>query len=482
MPNRDRQPSLAVATLASPRGSRTAVWLLVLGAILALGSTAGALAPKALAYDLPDLPDLPQAPVPYLLGGQATVVFQVHPNFHSPYQGTNSFTPQAENAISQSYTLYTGVRLLPWLELYGDPEMVRGRGLSDALGIAGFTNGEVIRNPAIGTAPYLARVFLRANIPLAEGSEDVPTGELQVEGTRPTHRLTVTFGVLATNDLFDTNRYANSARTQFLNWALITDPAYDFAADTRGYTRGLALEWAIPDFALKAGVFQMPTVANGVDLDWDLGKANGAQIEADLRHEIWEGHATVLRLFSYLNHANMGDYRLAVAQAQASGTTPDIAATRVPGRAKYGFGLNFEQPLADAGETGLFGRLGWNDGATESFAFTECEASLSVGAQVAGATWRREDDRVGIAFVANGLDDRHAEYLGAGGLGFLLGDGRLNHGSEMITEVYYALHLLSWFTVSADYQFVEHPGYNRDRGPVSVFSLRGHIEGLTSVL
>lgn len=421
--------------------------------------------------------ELPAAPLPYLAGGQATAIWQYHPTFRSPYQGTNSFTPQAEDAISQSYTLYTGVRLFPWLDLYLDPEMTRGRGLSDALGIAGFPNGEVIRNPAIGQDPYVARVFLRATVPLDDAVESVDTGELQIAGTRPTHRLTFTFGVLATNDLFDTNRYAGNARTQFMNWALITNPAYDFAANTRGYTRGIAGEWAIPDFALRAGVFQMPTVANGADLDWDLAHANGAQLEGEVHRELLSGRPTVLRVFSYINHANMGDYHLSLGLAQQQGGVPDITATRQPGRVKYGFGLNLEQPLGDGGDTGLFARLGWNDGATESFAFTECEASLSTGVQIAGTTWHRDGDRLGMAFVFNGLDTRHADYLAAGGLGFILGDGRLNRGAEMIAEIYYALRLLSWFTISVDYQLIGDPGYNVDRGPVSVVSLRGHIEG-----
>ena len=426
--------------------------------------------------DAIDWPSLPLAPIPYLVGGQATAVWQYKPSFHSPYQGAHSLKPGTEDAISQSYTLYTGIRPWPWLEIYADPEMVRGAGISDALGLAGYTNGEVIRNPAIGMDPYLARFFLRATLALGDDMESLGTDQLQIGGDFPLQRLSLIFGILATNDLFDTNRYANNARTQFLNWALITDVAYDFAADTRGYSRGIALEWAMPYVEVRAGVFQMPKVANGLNLAADLVNNQGEQIEVDVPYELLSGKPLVFRALFYGNHAHMGNYNAAIALGRETGQTPDITQTRTTGAVKYGFGINFEQPLADDGETGLFGRAGWNNGATESFAFTEADRTVSIGAQISGDSWYRPYDRIGIGFVANGLSDPHADYLAAGGLGFILGDGRLNRGAEIITEVYYSLRLLSWFAVSVDYQFIKNPGYNRDRGPVSVVSLRGHMQ------
>jgi high affinity Mn2+ porin len=421
-------------------------------------------------------PPLPLAPVPYLLGGQATVVWQWKPAFHSPYQGAHSLQPQTEDALSQTYTLYTAIRPLPWLEIYADPEMVRGSGISNALGLAGYTNGEVIRNPDIGMDPYLARLFLRATVPLGDDIDQRDSDQLQIAGEFPRQRLTLIFGILATNDIFDTNRYANNARTQFLNWSLITDVAYDFAADTRGYSRGVVIEWAAPMIEIRAGAFQMPTVANGLTLAGDLLNNNGAQIEADVPLELLSGRPLLFRALFYANHADMGNYRAAIALGRQTGQTPDITATRTTGALKYGFGLNFEQPLADDGETGLFGRAGWNDGATESFAFTEADRTVSFGAQIAGNAWWRPADRVGIAIVGNALSDPHADYLAAGGLGFILGDGRLHRGWEVITEAYYSFQLLRWFAISLDYQFIKNPGYNQDRGPVSVLSLRGHMQ------
>ena len=217
-----------------------------------------------------DTLQLPAGPLPYIVGGQSTVVWQHLPAFRSPYLGAKSFRPGPEDAVSHSYTLYTGVRLQPWLDLYVDPEMVRGEGIGGGFGLAGYTNGEVIRNPQAGESPYLARAFLRATIPFAPESEPTEPGLLTIGGSQPTRRLVLTGGVLSAGDIFDTNRYANSTRTQFLNWSFINNTAWDFTADTRGYTRGGAVEWIEPGWAARLGAFQMPTVANGIDLDGDL--------------------------------------------------------------------------------------------------------------------------------------------------------------------------------------------------------------------
>src|SRR5438105_3703650 len=303
---------------------------------------------------------------PYVVGGQVTVVWQHQPAFRSPYQGPHSLRPRAEDAVSHSYTLYTGLRLLPWLDLYVDPELIRGDGISGGVGLAGYTNGGVIRNPEAGQSPYLARAFLRATIALAGPSEEQGPDLLQVTGPVPTRRVVLTGGVLAAADIFDTNRYANSTRTQFLNWSFINDTAWDFAADTRGYTRGGAVEWIEDDWAVRLGSFQMPTVANGLDLDGDLLEAHGDQLEVEAHPPILPGRRTVVRVMAYANHARMGDYRDALALGARAGGTPDVTRTRRAGRVKYGFGLNVEQPLTEDGATGFFGRAGWNDGATET--------------------------------------------------------------------------------------------------------------------
>jgi carbohydrate-selective porin OprB len=300
----------------------------------------------------------------------------------------------------------------------------------------------------------------------------------QLAGKRPAQRLVVTAGKLSTADIFDVSSYANNTRTQFMNWALINNAAYDWAADTRGYAHGLALEWITPRWAARLGSFQMPKIANGPNLSNDLIHNRGDQAEAELHPHLIgaERAAAIMRLLAYRNVAHMGIYRDSVDLARRTGATPSITATERTGAAKYGFGLNIEQPLMDDGATGIFGRFGWNDGATETFAFTECDQTISLGGQLSGAWWHRSRDRLGLGLVQNDLSGPHRAYLAAGGLGFILGDGRLNYGPEQILELYYAFQPFEIVAFSVDYQFINHPGYNRDRGPVSVLSLRLHLE------
>jgi len=423
--------------------------------------------------------DLPAAPIPYTVGGQTTVVWQYHPRFHSPYEGAFSLHHARENAVSHSYDLYVGLRPLPWLELYVNPEMVRGGGVGGGIGLAGYTNGEVIRNPDAGQDPFLGRAFLRATLPLGDERTPVVDDLLQVGGERPARRLVLTGGVLGTTDLFDVNRYADSTRTQFLNWSFIANPAYDFAADTRGFSRGVALECIADDaWAVRLGIFQMPAVANGLDLDGDLAHAHGDQAELELHPSLLADRPTVLRVLGYGNHARMGDYRQALALAADEGATPDVTRTRRRDRLKYGVTLNLEQPISADGATGLFARAGWNDGHTETFAYTEADWTASLGAQIGGALWHRDPDDIGVAAAANGLSDPHADYLAAGGTGFELGDGRLRYRPEAIVELYYLLKPFPFVGLTADYQLVVDPGSNAERGPVSVIGVRLHLEGV----
>jgi hypothetical protein len=413
----------------------------------------------------------------YHVGGQATFIEQFLFPFTSPYSGPHSLPSEHEERLSQTYTLYLGARPLSSLELFLDPEMARGKAIGESLGLAGITNGDVIRNPAIGQDPYLARYFARWSIDAGGEREHVEASDHQVAGYRSTERVVFSAGKLATTDIFDVNSYANNTRTQFMNWSLINNTAYDYAADTRGYSHGIAVEWVHPDWALRAGSFQMPTTANGPDLSTDIAHSRGDQIEGEYHAHLWSGDSSplIVRLLGFRNLADMGSYRAALSQAQATGTTPDITAVRQPGAVKYGFGLNLEQALADEGATGLFMRLGWSDGATESFAFTESDRSLSIGTQIGGVHWSRPDDRLGIAFAVNGLSAPHRDYLAAGGLGFLLGDGKLNYATEQIFESYYAWQFCPFAIGSLDVQLVNNPGYNSDRGPVTVLSLRLHV-------
>jgi hypothetical protein len=414
----------------------------------------------------------------FLIGAQATFIEQYLAGFHSPYSGSNSLQSVPQGRLSDTYTLFLGARLGPEVEAYVDPETFEGGGISGAVGLAGYTNGDVVRQGAMGQSPtYIARGFVRWTLPTGSGTEHIDKGENQMAGDRPTHRFVFTGGKLADNDLFDVNTYANTTRTQFMNWALINDAAYDYAADTRGYTYGVAGEWIQPTWAARVGSFAMPRVANGIDLDPHIGRSRGDQVELEYHTAlIGRKPGGIARLLVYRNLADMGTYAQAIALAEQTDTTPDITATRQNATAKVGVGLNFEQPLGDDGDTGVFGRFGMNDGRTESFAYTEADDHVSLGGQLSGKKWKLPQDHLGVALVSDGLSRSHREYLADGGLGFILGDGRLSYAREDILETYYQRQLGKYVSVALDCQFIANPGYNSDRGPVSVVSARLHAE------
>ena len=334
---------------------------------------------------------------------------------------------------------------------------------------------------------YIARQYVRLMLPLTPGTTHVDAAQDQLAGFEANTRLEFKFGALAASDDFDHNRYAGSTRTQFMNWSLWDNTAWDYAADTRGYTYGAVFGFVSPRWSLKYGAYLMPSKANGQALENAPKRARGDNLELTLSPA---ESGTVIRLLAYRNLARMGDYRDAVRMAAETGRTPDIVADDQEGRHKYGFGVNVEQPLADDGETGVFARVGWNDGNTESFAFTEVDRLFSVGGQVAGSHWNRAEDRIGTAVAVQGLSDPHRDYLAAGGSGFLLGDGRLDYAREQILEVYYRAQL-PWplndrapvfqkyplkLQVTPDFQYVRNPAYNHDRGPVKFWAVRFHLE------
>jgi high affinity Mn2+ porin len=400
---------------------------------------------------------------------QATLVTQAHPPFHSPYVGPHSLLPEEPSATSMTGTLFLAARLWHGGELVFDPEVAGGRGLSGTLGVAGFPNGEITRVGVPEPTPYFARLYFRQWCGFGGEEEKVEDAPNQIPGARDVDRLTLTVGKLAATDVADDNRYSHDPRTQFLNWSLMYNGAWDYPANVRGYTYGAALELNRKDWALRYGVFAEPTVANGTALDPHIDNANGHVLELEERFRV-EDHPGKLRLLAYLNHAHMGNYREALALMPVD---PDITLTRAY-RIKYGFGLSFEQELTK--ELGLFARLGWNDGQSESWAFTEIDRTALVGLLLAGRCWCRPDDQLGAAIVVNGISDAHRDYLAAGGLGFILGDGRLNYGPEEILELFYSLALRKGIYVTVDFQGVNHPAYNRDRGPVGVTALRVHAE------
>jgi hypothetical protein len=408
---------------------------------------------------------LPHPDARWWLSGQLNLVAQFHPGFPAAYSGPNSLPTPAEGALSFVASVYGALAVGPTTEVLLHVESAGGNGLGGALGVAGFTNLDVVRNPTLGAAPYLARAELHQVIPLSSEWVDVERGPFRAFSRLPVRRLEIHAGKLGTVDFFDVNEVGGDSHFGFLNWAVDNAGAYDYAADTRGYTIGAVVEYISPEVIVRYGEMLMPTVANGIDYDTDWPTARGEQLELELH---WA--TGVVRVLGFLNHANMGSYAEAIdAFRSGQDAQPDITAHRMPGRVKGGAELNVLQELGEA--VRVFGRFSWNDGATESFAYTEIDDSFELGFDVRRGRWRG-----GMAVATNGLSKDHRTYLALGGQGFLLGDGALDYGRENIVEAFGTVRAWRGVFPALDVQVVQNPGYNRARGPVVVGSVRLHLE------
>ncbi len=453
--------------------------LLVIAAAFVAGC-AWAQAPT-ISQPQPDQSDDPSTVFPhshtsrFYIGGQFNTIYQGHPAFRARYSGPQSLRPQGEAKDSRTFTLYTGVQLTSTTEVLFHGESAGGRGIGDALGLAGFTNLDVVRNPALGAKPYLARLMVHQVVPLGKETEESDRNPLSLFTQLPVRRLEIRFGKFSLADFFDQNGVGSDSHLQFLNWTIDNSGAYDYAADTRGYTEGLYLEFHDRLWSFRFAETLMPTVANGLKLERDIAQARGENFEFELRPELVRNRKTTVRLLSFVNHAFMGSYAQAIRE-YLSGVTPmpDVTATRRQGTVKYGFGLNLEQEITT--DIRAFCRTGWNEGQHESFVYTEVNQTVSCGGDVRGTRWRRRNDKLGVALVSNAISAVHQEYLRLGGVGFLLGDGGLNYGRETAVESYYNVHLWRGIFAAADLQHITNPGYNRDRGPVWVPSLRLHVD------
>jgi len=410
----------------------------------------------------------------FWVSGQMNFIFQAHPEFPSKYSGTNSLRSFGQSATSRVLTLYTGWQITPSDELLFDMEEAGGRGISDGLGLAGFTNLDVVRNPTLGKAPYMARVMYHHIFALSGEHIAAERNPLSLATQLPARRLEFRIGKFSAADYFDLNSVASDSHLQFMNWTVDNNGAYDYAANTRGYTYGAILDYEERNWGVRFGEMLMPKVANGENLDAEVARARAENVEFELRPRLLKDRKTAFRALSYVNHGNMGDYRQAIALAQGTGAPPVIENTRRQGTIKYGFGFNAEQELTR--DLRLGARWGWNEGRHESFAYTEVDSTVELCADYTGRSWKRSLDKVGLAFVSNGISKDHQEYLRLGGLGFLLGDGNLNYGRENIVEFYYTAHLWRGIFASFDLQHINNPGYNRDRGPVLVPALRLHLD------
>jgi high affinity Mn2+ porin len=454
--------------------------LLLVGTSLLPGEDTTAPPAPASARPEPIPAPAPSAPAPLppedqelatTLRAQGTVIIQKHNDFHSPYAGANSVPADEGRKTSFTGTLFAGVRLGPDTEVYLDPEVAGGEGFGGVIGIAGFPNGDIARVGTSSPEPYVARLFLRQTLNLAADREVVADGVNQVAMRRSRDRLVLSVGKVSASDAFDNNAYSHDPRTQFMNWSLMSNGAWDYAADSRGYTVGGILEYFHHDFALRYAMFQLPSESNGAVLDSHIRRALEYVAEGE-QHWAIASRPGALRLLVFDNREHMGSYRKAL-ELTPSGGTPDITAARSDS-AKYGFGVNMEQALT--ADLGAFARFGWNDGHTETWAFAEIDRTLSAGVQLQGARWRRPLDVIGVAAVANGISRSHQDYLAAGGEGFFLGDGRLHYGFEKIIEAYYAVQMDKNLTITPDLQYIDNPAYNRDRGPIEVWGIRAHAD------
>jgi high affinity Mn2+ porin len=401
---------------------------------------------------------------------QSTFVEQYAPSFRSPYVGANSLTPN-QGRETWDLTFYAAMRLWEGAELWFSPEVDQGFGLSDTLGVAGFPSAEAYK---LGFAYPYARVphlFIRQTIDLGGDSQKIEPGLTQLAGSHAADRLVITVGKLAVTDIFDNNRYAHDPRNDFLNWAIADTGTFDYAADAWGYTYGGAIEWYQGDWTVRAGLFDLSVVPNSTDLDARFSQFQWVG-EIERRYKLRDRDGKVA-VTGFLSRGRMGSFADAIQLALATGAPANIAAVRQYS-SRGGVSVNWEQEISDA--LGVFARAGWANGNIEPYEFSDIDRTVAAGFQLNGKQWGRPNDTVGFAGVMNGISSVHREFLNLGGLGILVGDGMLPHyGPEQIFETYYNLPLFSW-RVTLDYQFIDHPAYNADRGPASVITTRFHTQ------
>jgi high affinity Mn2+ porin len=414
----------------------------------------------------------PIAPDNWNIHGQFTLIGQGYPAFHSPYEGPQSLGGSSQFKNTTTATAFIGVR--PWQngEIYVDPELMQGFGLSDTFGLAGFPNGEAQKSNFPMGRFNIARAYLRQTFGLGGERESIADGPNQLGGEQDISRFTITAGKMSVIDFFDNNVFSHDPRRDFLNWNMYCCGSYDLTMDKVGYTWGAFAEINQMYWAFRAGYFLVPTVSNVNTFDSHIPDHGEYIGELELRYSLFSQPGK-LRLMGWANSANAGSYAEAVALPLTSPNYPDITLTRKV-RTNYGFVVNLEQSLTS--DLGLFARASWGAGQTEKIGWTDCDKSLSLGAVLKGSSWSRPDDKIGIGGVIEGLSPEARAYFAAGGLGILIGDGQLNYRNEKVLEAYYSYSLNQWVTLTFDYQFITNPAYNADRGPVSIFTSRFHAE------
>lgn len=410
---------------------------------------------------------------------QLTVISQSHLSFRSPYSGKNSLPAAAESgATSITSTLFFGKKLWKGAAFYFDPEISGGNGLGYSLGVAGALNGETYRVGNVAPSVFIARAYFQQQIALSKNSfENVADDINQIKGKVPSERITISAGKFAISDFFDDNQYSHDPRTQFLNWSLMSNGAWDYPANTRGYTYGVVAEYFNKNWALRISSVTVPAIANSPKMEYDISNAHSEAFEIERKIFLKKKPGTLRFLFSEM-FSRAPSYKDGINAIQNSNNfLLNVISGNAEGKnfggKKYVIGFSGDQQLSNS--IGIFMRAGWNDGKDVTWAFTEIDETASAGLSIKGIQWKRANDVFGIASVVNGISSDHRDFLKDGGYGFIIGDGKLNYGHEEILEAYYNAVITHFFSLTFDYQFVNNPGYNKDRGPVNAFAVRGHV-------
>ena len=411
---------------------------------------------------------------------QTTVVYQHQNSFTAKYSGQNSLDTNANEAYSQTSTIYFGRRLWKGASVYFNPEIAGGSGISHVVGLAGATNGETYRVGNPSPTLFIARGYLQQIIPIGKHQNEFQAdGQNQLADSIPSSRIVISAGKFGISDFFDDNTYNHDARSQFLNWSIMAHGAWDFPADVRGYTSGVVVELIKPIWAIRFAAVQVPLQANGLSMDLAISKANSETLEFEKK---WTVHKRpgAIRASGFLTFSRAPEYSLAINDLKNRDSTRFLVLCgkkewdNYEGK-KYGFAFNAEQEVANG--IGMFARYSWCDGHSGDWAFTEIDRNFQLGINFDGKRWKRKDDALGICAAFNGLAKDHKAYLEAGGMGFIIGDGKLNYGTENILEIYYRAKVLSYLYLSADFQYITNPAYNKDRsGPIYVPGIRAHVE------
>ena len=443
---------------------RAVVWLL--GA--PLGAQADEPASKTAVQQADSAVDAPQQ---WNFHAQTTVIGQGTPQFRSPYQGENSLNGGGQTRETWTLTPSLGLRFWRGGEFYINPELFQGFGLSGTHGLAGFTNGDAQKGGTEIPEIYLARLFFRQTFGMGGETEKMADDYNQLAGIRDIARLTVTAGKFAVTDIFDDNAFAHDPRVNFKNWSIYTAGAFDYAADQKGYVSGMVVDFNQKSWALRGGYSLQPIHSNANTLDEHYFERGQYLLEFEKRYSI-NAQPGKLRLLGWLSRANAGSYRQALKDPNFDG---DLSIDQTHAiRTKYGFVFGLEQAIS--GDLGLFSRLSWADGQSEVMSFTDIDASISGGLSLKGTAWGRPKDTIGLGGAINALSDAHRDYTAAGGLGVLIGDGKLRYSEERILETFYSWQVRDPFSITFDYQFITNPAYNADRGPVSVIGTRLHAQ------